>query len=756
MCRFKNILLLVLLSWICYACSVKKYIPEGAYLYRGGTIHIKDSLHPKNLSQLKEAMNAALFPEPNSKFLGMYPGLHYHYKSKQEHPGFITRYLNKKMGEEPVYLTDVNLENTVKLLQNRMENNGYFYGDVNYSIAIDSLDKTAKIDYNVSIGKPYKMADYVVEKEASDTLAIYDHIKASLEESILKVGDPFTLSAFKKERNRIDAYLKEKGYYYFNEDFILFQIDTNSYKGKRYKLYLKLKESMPEKAKIPYVLKSVEVYPNKSKDTAQDKDTIQIDQIDFIQAETFIRPDRLRPFILLHPGQTYSPESSSYTSRRLSSIGVYKFVNIQYKEMDSLVNEKGQGLLKSKITLSPMPLNSIQLNLKGVSKSNDFTGPGIGFTYTNRNIFKGGEIFNIKGDFGYEKQFYKGNKIGSSSLSWGVKASLLFPRLLFPGHYEGAFRYAIPKTEISVGYDYLNRTDLYTLNSFSTAFSYIWEENRFVTHRLSPLKIDYVKLANTSRRFDEILAANPFLKHSFEQQFIAGLLYSFTYNELSNKDDKGQLYFRFNFDIAGNAVSLFSKDEPDGIKTFLGLKYAQYVKGDIDVSYHYQLSHSGENVLVGHIFAGIGIPYGNAKSLPFVKEYFAGGPSSVRAFHIRSLGPGSYKPEPGEYSYFDQAGDISLEANLEYRFPIISVLKGAVFADAGNVWLLNGNEYLPGGKFSSDFINEFGVGTGVGLRIDIQGFVLRFDLAAPLKRPAENWKFEYKNPVLNFAIGYPF
>ncbi|MFD2433011.1 BamA/TamA family outer membrane protein [Mesonia maritima] len=179
-------------------------------------------------------------------------------------------------------------------------------------------------------------------------------------------------------------------------------------------------------------------------------------------------------------------------------------------------------------------------------------------------------------------------------------------------------------------------------------------------------------------------------------------------------------------------------------------------KADVDFRYHYKLDDSGQK-LVGRLFGGVGLPYGNSDALPFVKQYFAGGAYSVRAFQIRSLGPGTYDPESNDNSsYFDQAGDIRLEGNLEYRFPIVQYVNGAVFADAGNVWLIQENEAIPGGKFSSNFINELGVGTGIGLRIDIQGFVIRFDLAAPLKRPAYNWEFEYDQPVFNFAIGYPF
>jgi len=747
----------LILLGILHSCSVKKYIPEDESLYRGATISLLDSVDSSDKTDLQEALEDVLFPEPNSKFLGMYPGLHFYYKAQEEHPGFITKFLNKKMGEEPVYLSDVEIESTRDLLDNRLENNGFFYGEVSSKVKKDSVKKTAKIDYTVSIAKPYRQASFSIEKDSAAALPIYDTIQNAMAETLLKKGQRFNLKTFKDERNRLDEYLKDQGYYYFNGDFVLFEADTNQYEDKRYDLYLKLKEGVPQKALVPYVLDRVEVYSDITEDTtAIDHETIRIDSVDFLQGKHVFKPKRLRPFILLKPGQLYNPETSRFTSRRLASIGTYKFVNIEYKETDSVADSLGRRHLKSVISLSPLPRNSIQFKMQGVTKSNDFTGPGLGVTYTNRNIFKGGENFSVNGTFGYEKQFYKGEKIGASSLHLGLNASLLFPRLLFPGTYATAFRYAIPKTKISAGIDYLRRSRLYTLHSFSTSFGYIWEQNRFVRHEFNPIKIDYVKLSHTSSRFNDILDQNPFLRRSFEQQFIAGSTYSFTYNELAEDDKRGRLYFQFNLDVAGDFINMFGETHEDGVKTFIGLKYAQYAKADIDVSYHLGLGHSRKSSLVGHIFAGWGIPHGNSKSLPFVKQYFSGGPYSVRAFQIRSLGPGTYVPGPDEFSYFDRAGDIRLEANLEYRFSIISVLKGALVADAGNVWLQNKNDALPGGKFTTDFINEFGIGTGFGLRVDIQSFVIRFDLAAKLKRPAKEWNFEYKKPVFNFAIGYPF
>lgn len=751
---YKYVLLFISIS-LFSACSAKKFVPADKSLYDGASIEFNDTLNIKNRIDLKTMLEGLLTPKPNSKLLGMRPNLYFYYKSEREKPGFINKFLGKKIGEEPIYFSDININSTEDIILNRLNNAGFFNSNVSSKVESDSTSKTTKIKYSVGLRSPYRMKKYVVEKDTLDSLALYSEIEKSLKSTYLKEDMRFDLNAMKAERVRIDEFLKEKGYYNFNQDFLIFEADTNAYELKKFDLFLNLKNKVPEKSLVPYVINDVKVYTNYSIESKEEyKDTAQVEEIKFLQNEIFFKPKRLSPYVLIQPGDKYSPKLSKYTSRRLSNIGTYKFVNINYTEVDS-VTKDGVRKLNADIYLSPLNKRALRLELQGVTKSNNFAGPGIGVTYTNRNLFKGGELLRINTSFGYEKQFSGGVSEGSSSLQLGTKTSLIFPRLLFPIDINNRFEYAIPKTKIEVGYDYLNRTKLYQLNSFSSSFGYIWTANRFVTHKLNPININYVSLGKTSDEFESILDENPFLRQSFEQKFIAGLTYSFTYNGLVDQAKKGGLYFDFNFDIAGNTLDLFGKENKEGNKTFLGLKYAQYAKFDIDTRYHLKLDTKGQ-VLVARVFGGLGIPYGNSNALPFVKQYFSGGPYSVRAFRIRGLGPGTYTPADGDSGYFDQAGDIRLEANLEYRFPIMQYINGAVFADAGNVWLTKENEALPGGKFSSSFINELGIGTGIGLRVDIQGFVIRFDLASPLKTPTTDWKFEYDSPVFNFAIGYPF
>lgn len=737
------------------ACSAKKFVPDGKSLYEGSSIQLDDTLAIENRSALQTKLDGLLMPQPNSKLLGMRPNLYFHYKGQKEKPGFINKFLSKKLGEEPVYFSDINVNSTEDIILNRLSNSGFFSSRVSSKVEIDSTAKSTKVKYTVKLTPPYRMEKYVVERDTLDTLTLYSQIEKSMKNAVIKKEMRFNLDVMKGERRRIDAYLKDKGYYNFNEDFLIFEADTNAYAEKRFDLFLNLKNKVPEKSLVPYEINEVNIYPNHSVEGKSEyRDTTVINDIKFIQDDVFFKPKRLSPYVLVKPGEKYNPTLSKYTSRRLSNIGTYKFVNIDYVENDT-VTRNGVRQLDANIYLSPMNKRALRLELQGVTKSNNFAGPGIGLTYTDRNFFKGGEIFRINTSFGYEKQFSGRASEGSSSLQLGLKTSLTFPRLLFPIDINNRFKYAIPKTKVEVGFDYLNRTQLYQLNSLSTSFGYVWTANKYVTHKLNPININYVSLGKTTDEFEEVLDDNPFLRQSFEQKFIAGLTYSFTYNGLVDQSKNGAFYFDLNFDIAGNTLGLFGKENEEGSKTFLGLKYAQYAKLDMDIRYHLKLDSKGQT-LIARLFGGVGLPYGNSKALPFVKQYFSGGPYSIRAFKIRGLGPGTYEPEDPDSSYFDQAGDIRLEANLEYRFPIMQYLKGAVFADAGNVWLTEKNEALPGGKFSSDFINQLGVGAGIGLRIDVQGFVIRFDLASPLKTPNTPWKFEYDSPVFNFAIGYPF
>ncbi|MFD0798396.1 BamA/TamA family outer membrane protein [Maribacter chungangensis] len=763
------LVILTVMLLLSQGCGVQRFVPEGELLYGGSDIQLvkNDSIGPTK--RVRNELQGLLQPTPNTRILGMKPPLYFHYKAQRERPGFLYKWLGKKFGEEPVYFSDVNTTRMEDLIRNRLDNKGFFYSTVQHKI--DSSKNNATVVYLATVKKPYVLRTYQVDTDSS---TVYQTITETLNKTPIKKGDRFDLSLLKIERERIDNRLKQKGYYNFNPDFLIFEADTNRYNTKGFDLLLRLKKEVPPKAKHPYSINKITVYPDYrvTNDTTKQKH-VTYKGINFVQDDDFFKPKRLFPYILMEEGALYNAETSKLTSNRLSAIGSYKYANIQWKEVDTVFRKDSTGLLNVDIFLSPLTRRSLRAELQAITKSNGFTGPGIALTYSNRNLFHGGETLNITGSFSYESQLTGNNNNGLNSITGGIQSELILPRLV--PFSPSRFRYSVPKTKIALGADFLNRSQLYTLTSVNTSFGYTWNANKYVYHELNPFSINYTNLANTTDAFDEILNQNPFLRTGFEQQFISGLNYSFTYNELVDADKKRPFFFSTNFEIAGNVLNALSGDNTE----IFGLEYAQYARLDADFRYFWKWGR--EHTLVSRLYGGWGIPFGNSNTLPFVKQFFSGGPYSVRAFQIRSLGPGSFQ-STGENSsaFFDQSGNLRLEANLEYRFPIWSYLKGAFFADAGNVWLtydielpleepeesrLFNEEFVAEGTFGSDWASQLGIGVGMGLRVDIQNFVIRLDVASPWRVPYlpknERGRVPFfgggnDNLVWNFAIGYPF
>lgn len=737
------------------SCSVSKYIPEDRALYTGSSIKVQAEGKIEDKSELVDELHELVRPKPNSKILGWRLPLLVHYKEKFGKIGFINRFLNKKIGEPPVYMDDLNLPKSEDLLLNHLQNNGYFKSEIQSSSQIKR--QHGKVTYEINLDSPYVLNQYVLD---TSELPIHKDIKIALKNTPIEPDQRFALSRLKAERTRIDDHLKSLGYYNFNGDYLIFEADTNLHDSKQFNLYLRLKQEVPEKALVPYTIESISVYPNYSLGQSDaNQDTVQIDGVDFIQEGEFFKPHLLTAYVLLRKGERYTPKASKLTSQQFSSLGTYRFVNIRHDEINNQNTTGTAGQLATSIYLSPLNKRSLKAEMQAVVKSNNFAGPALMLTYSNRNLFRGGELLQINGKMAYESQLTKDQFGNLNSTQFGLNADLIIPRLV-PFRPMARYEYDVPKTKISVGIEYLNRSELYLLRTISSTYGYTWNTSRYISHEFNPVNLNLVDLTNTTPRFNEILESNPFLSNSFEQRFIGGMTYNFTFNQMTNAQVKHPFYVNVNAEVAGNGLNLVSNGyNAEGKATFLGLEFAQYAKSSVDV--RYQLPLGRTHRLVSRVFAGLGMAYGNSEVMPFSRQFFSGGPYSVRAFSIRSLGPGSYSPDGDNVdSFFDQAGDIRLEFNTEYRFPIYSILKGAVFVDAGNVWLRNENASLPGGQFSNDFIRELGLGTGFGLRIDVQNFVIRGDLAAPLSKPylprGERFGFDYQHPVFNFAIGYPF
>ncbi len=760
---FPSAILLFLLN----SCNVIQYIPEDEKLYTGANVEV-ESVPPgsvKGENQVKYEIEKVVEPSPNKKIFGMRYGLYAHFKSQEEGAGKLWQNLNKRFGEEPVYLSQVNRKRSETIIENRCENTGFFYPEI--SSSINEKDRTASVDYLVKIGRPYVLETYIFNPDSVET-PINPIIRESLSETELEKGVRFDTDLFKKERQRIDEILKNRGYYEFNSEYLIFTADTNQYDERKFDLYLSFKDVAPPAALRRYNIQDVDVYPDFSLNDSSTAtaDTVTVRKVDFVQQKMIFRPDRLRPFITFEPGDFYDKKNTDKTSRRLSSIGAFSLVSIRYDRVDTGYTDS-TGQLQARVLLTPAPRQSVRLELQGVTKSNSFAGPGLTGSYQNKNLFRGGERLNISGTISYETQIANGSAKNLSSFEFKLQNSISFPRLIAPFTINPQRGFTIPSTKFSLNYTFQRRAQFYNLNSFLFSYGYFWKSNRFLYYEVNPVSLNYTRTSNETADFQDILNNNPFLARSFEDQFILGPTGTMQYSELGEADKKNRFYINVDGEIAALALGQTQNLLNDERQLF-GLPYAQYFKTGVD--FRHYLSLFRESQLVSRVFAGAGFPYGNSLSLPFVKQYFSGGPSSVRAFRIRSLGPGSYNPpDTGSTSFFDQSGDIKLEANVEFRHPLVSLLKGAVFLDAGNIWLMNENPAVPGGQFSSTWAQELAIGTGYGFRLDIDFLVIRLDISIPLRYPTEvngsHWQNQFafgqkdwrqENLVWNFAIGYPF
>jgi outer membrane protein assembly factor BamA len=398
-------------------------------------------------------------------------------------------------------------------------------------------------------------------------------------------------------------------------------------------------------------------------------------------------------------------------------------------------------------------------------------------SFRNRNLLGGAELFKLTVEAGIEIPV-RGAQSSGISYELGSRAELEIPKFLIPFAVGGGSSLFVPKTRMALGLRLLHRIQYYQMFSIDASFGYNWKETLSKEHSFNPIAVTFAHLTNTTQQFKDLLATNTFLRKSFEEQFTIGQTYSFTYADQLEKDRKNHLYFKGSVDLSGNLIhlvqSLFRVEggTPDNPYKILGTPYSEYSRFDVDARHYYNTNNEASSI-ASRLIAGIGIAHGNSSTLPYVKQFYIGGSNSVRAFDARALGPGSYKTPDSllAHSFLDQAGDIKLEANVEYRFPIVSVVRGALFVDAGNIWLRNDDPGRPGGTFSGrSFLNEIAVGTGFGIRLDLSFFILRFDLAFPLRVPylpeGERWvtnridfgsaSWRKENLVLNVAIGYPY
>lgn len=761
--------LLIFMAFILASCSAVKTVPEGDYLFLGGNVRIVDSdnTRRKETKALASELEGVLRPKPNSRFLGMPFKLWiYNFWGNPKKEGGIGNKIRNKFGQPPVLFSSVKVDYNRTLVLNRLENRGYFRSGVTPDTTLRR--KRARLTFKTTTGPQYMINSVVFTTDSSD---LGKAVNATSPRSFLKSGDGYDLDVIKRERERIDTRLKEQGFYYFSPENIIVQVDSTNNEHK-VDLIVNVKTSTPLKAQQIYNINDIFVYSNY--DVSEDSTSITegIKHRDFyvIDSANTFKPQVFERTMFFNKGDLYNRTDHNMSLNRLMSLGTFKFVKNEFVETPA----SGDNSLDTYYYLTPYPKKSLRAELTGRTTSANFTGTEVTLSWRNRNAFRGAELLTLSAYGGTDIQVSGINK-GNNLFRLGAEASLNIPRFISPVRLKSNSAF-IPHTKINLGADLLNRYESYTLNSFRTSFGYNWKDNIKKEHQLNLLSATYVRALNVTDAYQSLISTNISLQRAIENQFIIGPSYNFLFTNTSETRKTNTFYYNGNIELAGTILGLATGANvaKGREKEVFGTVFSQYARLENDFRHYFNLGFGSQ--IASRIIAGIGVPYGNSASLPFIKQFFIGGTNSIRAFRARSIGPGSYLPDEtvGTTSIAaDRTGDIKLEMNTEYRPKINEIMRGAVFLDAGNIWLMKEEtKYgdMPGAKFSKDFLKELAVGTGVGLRFDLTFFVLRTDLAMPLRKPwlpeGERWVFKdikfakpdwrRENLVFNLAIGYPF
>jgi len=771
----------LLLSIVIFStsCSVTRKLPPGESLL----IKNKFKVSAKKIDQ--DELSGFLQQTPNSKLFGLFrANIALYNMGKKGKDTKFKKWLREKAGSEPVLLDTALSEIAIKQMRLYLNNVGYFNSVIHDSIVIKK--KKATVYYIIKASTPYTIRNLIYS--ISDR-QLAGFVNKDTTGCLIKRGEIYNSYTFDKERTRIMTNLKNNGYYQFSTGFVIYHVDSilNSHQ-----MDIELEITNPV---IPSVenfgtfVESVHrrykinnVFINPDYDPLQ-SDTIKLDTLKKSYLESSrdttmysyyflysgklkIKPRTLVQSVFIRPGSYYDASLVDKTYSNLGRLPIFRYKNIQFDETTDPTTEN-KDLINCRILLAREDVQSITLSPVGTNSAGAFGVQG-NVIYQNRNIFRGAQLFSINFSAAAQTQGSTGPEGGKSlfnTLEFGATASLTFPQFLFPIRQETLPKRFKPKTSITIGYNYQKQSD-YNRHISNVTFGYTWNQTEKLTHTINPVEISFVKVFPDSA-FNAWLNSltDESLINQYTDHMVAGLRYTITYNSQDRSKVGDFFYIRSNFQTGGNLFyaynSLIGGTKTNGSYTAMGVPYSQFIRPDLDFRYYNMLSN--KKVFVSRFYGGIGIPYGNSTSLPFEKAFFAGGANDIRGWMMGTLGPGSYFNDTVSNTY-NQIGDIQLQANFEYRFPVYEIFKGAVFLDMGNIWLLQPSPDFPGGEFNFDtFIPQIAIDAGIGIRLDFDFFVVRLDPAIPIRVPHypknDRWyfnKIQLGDVIWNFAIGYPF
>jgi outer membrane protein assembly factor BamA len=763
--------------------------PSNKIARRGGYMLNKISIKTDSRVLTPDELSAYLLQKPSPAFLGVFhiSTSIYEMASKWKETGF-KRWVIKSFGNKPVMFDSLQMKASRLPMMIYMSNKGYFEPVISDTI----MRRGSKVNviFNVKAGKPYTIRN--ITYDIKDTVLGSFFLK-NKGASLVHEGIRYDSYLLDEERDRITTDMKNNGYYSFSKDFIRFKADSTLH---NHQMDIKMainnirlnsagsKDSLTEINHPRYTLNHIYIHPDvnlTTKDTTR-QDTLEV-KYNFDAGDTTlnryflvyhntlrIKPSALTHALFLRNGEIYRLRDHDLTYKRMTNLPINRFVSISYDLPAGGRNlSPGQPMLNSTIRITRAPVNVFSIDAEG-SISSGYLGLGSSVTYNNRNFFRGGETFSVKVKGLMQNQPSPVNSEVKNFLFFntyetGVDVGLDFPRLLVPVRMKRVDLYTRPKSSINIGVNFQQEPS-YKRYIFNTSFGYEWsknEQNRFIFLPVVINSVSIYKDSTLTYKLDSINDSR--LTSQYTDHFISSMSFSYILNTQKLNIDKNFFFIRWNLEPAGNLMYLIHQSNggtlnSEGQHVFMGIPFAQYLRTDIDFRKYFALTKA--QTLVFRTLLGIGVPYGNSKALPFEKGFYAGGSNDMRGWAIRSLGPGTYQTTASNYN---NVGDLILESNLEYRFTLYRSLLGAVFADAGNIWLLHENSVFPGGEFrSSLFLKQIALDAGFGFRYDFSFFIFRLDGAVKVKNPANpnngNWtdfaKMKLSDIIWNFGIGYPF
>lgn len=778
-----SISLVILMMLIMVRCSVTKHLESNEYLLIKNKIQISDHHIPP------EDLDPYLQQKPNKKLFGLFRSniAIYNLGNNGKETKF-KNWLKTKVGSAPVILDTSLVSVSLKQMNLYLGNKGYFHSILSDSVVIKK--KKATVIYRIHASKPYKIRR--VSYSIADT-QVASYVYRDTAKCLIHSGENFDSYVFDDERSRIKDNLLNNGFFRFSTNYIKYQVDSNFMQRKMDVTIEIINQVLPSfdnfttVRQVPhkrYFINKIYVYPEfdhlqtntiiydtlvknfQSPEKGQPPNTFYFLYRDYFR----VKPRTIAQAIFITPQSRYNLLDVNQSYGQLSSLQVFKYINIQFKEVEDQqeVQLHNKNLIDCYVELSRTPAQSFSITTDGTNSGGAFGVQG-NLGYQNRNIFRGAQSLKINLNGSLQMQASDGTS-GSSffnTIELGANAGITFPQFLIPIRPEVMPKNFKPRTTISIGYNF-QLQEHYNRHISNITFGYSWLQNDKIKHVLNPIEISLVKIFKDAY-FDSVINSqgDARLKNQYTDHMVAGLKYTFTFSNQKFTKVKDFIYIRANFETGGNLIyafnKIFSTPRDSGASyTIFGLPYSQYVRPDIDFRYYNVL---GKNIsLVYRVYGGIGIPYGNSTLLPFEKAFFAGGANGMRGWRMYTLGPGSYINTLGTTNSFNQIGDMQLEANVEYRFPVYNWIRGGLFIDAGNIWLLKDSQDLPGGKFTfPGFIEQIALDAGFGIRLDFDFFIFRLDPAIPLRVPSyptnDRWyfnKMQLKDIIWNFGIGYPF